>query len=203
MLLVSSLLLVVAYFIGSIPFGLLVANFAGIDDITKKGSGNIGATNVLRIGGKKLGAVTLILDSLKGALLVLLVFFCQKNFPYEIKDVTLYYCGFCVILGHVFPVWLNFKGGKGVATALGVISILNPIAGVIFITVWMTVFLLFRFSSLSSILALLSSDIYIVLFDKKLLWLFLAITALVLFRHRDNIQRLINGTEAKFHKIKS
>src|SRR5262249_19658093 len=149
--------LVVGYLLGSIPFGLLVTRAAGLGDIRSIGSGNIGATNVLRTGNKGLAAATLLLDALKGTVAVLVA-------GYFREDLGLY-AGFSAFLGHVFPAWLNFKGGKGVATYLGVLVALNWPAALAFAAVWLGVAFLTRFSSLAALTAALVVPVFLFLLD--------------------------------------
>lgn len=182
--------LVLGYFFGSIPFGLLLTKLTGHGDIRSIGSGNIGATNVLRTGNKKLAAATLILDILKGTAAVLIV-------SYFNKDLALI-AGFSVFIGHIYPVWLGFKGGKGVATYLGIlIGLAWPVA-LIFIAVWIVVALLTRFSSLSALIATIVAPLSLYMQGEgKTALLFTLLTVIIFYTHRTNIQRLINGTESK------
>lgn len=182
--------LVLGYFFGSIPFGLLLTKLTGHGDIRSIGSGNIGATNVLRTGNKKLAAATLILDILKGTAAVLIV-------SYFNKDLALI-AGFSVFIGHIYPVWLGFKGGKGVATYLGIlIGLAWPVA-LIFIAVWIVVALLTRFSSLSALIATIVAPLSLYMQGEgKTALLFALLTLIIFYTHRTNIQRLINGTESK------
>jgi glycerol-3-phosphate acyltransferase PlsY len=147
------------YLIGSIPFGLLLSKLFGYGDIRKIGSGNIGATNVLRTGNKWLALLTLLLDGLKGFLLVFFIYkngyfnFCGRACDYPIDIDELFMGGLFVILGHIFPVWLKFKGGKGVATAIGVVFALNPFLGGSIIALWLLAFFISHISSLSALVA--------------------------------------------------
>ncbi len=183
-----------AYLLGSIPFGLLVTRAAGLGDVRKVGSGNIGATNVLRTGHKGLAALTLLLDFGKGFAAVILA-----RLLYHCDYPTL--AGLFAVIGHVFPVWLRFKGGKGVATAIGVLFALNPLlAGIVCLT-WLALFAATRFSSLSSITSIgISGVIAYLLHDEMTSMLCLALAALIVFTHRANIQRLLAGTEPAFRK---
>ena len=146
-LFLSLSLIIAAYLVGSIPFGLVLTKYAGLGDIRKIGSGNIGATNVMRTGNKKLAIATLILDALKGVVIVLIA---KELAP---KYVSLL-CAIAAIIGHIFPVWLNFKGGKGVATTIAVYYALYPPLGIFASVMWIAVFLFSRISSLSSILSI-------------------------------------------------
>jgi len=194
--LISSLVaLGFGYLCGSIPFGLLLTRFAGTEDIRTIGSKNIGATNVLRTGRKDLAAATLLLDALKGAVAVWIAM--------RWGDAPAMLAGFGAFLGHCYPVWLKFQGGKGVATWLGVLVAINPwlflAAGVI----WLAMALLKRYSSLSS----LTSSAAIALFEvgsgfvtgrwSMGILVIVAMTALLWFKHRPNIERLLAGTEGK------
>ena len=180
----------VSYLFGSIPFGFLLTKFFLSKDVRNIGSGNIGATNVLRTGNKKIGYSTLLLDILKA---IIIVIFIKFNYPDFIFISSL-----CVFLGHVFPIWLKFKGGKGVATYLGILLCINLNYGLIFIITWLIVFLIFRYSSLSSLIATLSIPLYLFIFlNSNDLFFFLIMFILVFFTHRENIKRLINKEESK------
>ena len=179
------------YFFGSIPFGLLLTKFAGEGDIRKIGSGNIGATNVLRTGHKSLAAATLILDSGKGA-------FCVYIIGLYLPDIYLGIAGASAVVGHCYPIWLKFSGGKGVATGLGIIAMLSPISGFLFIITWIVIAFLFKYSSLSALLAFFVSSIssfFVERGDISLAILFM--TLITFFRHKENIKRLVSGTESK------
>ena len=180
----------VSYLIGSIPFGFLLTKIFLNKDIRNIGSGNIGATNVLRIGNKKIGFSTLILDILKAAITIIFVKFNYSEF--------IFISSLCVFLGHVFPIWLKFEGGKGVATYVGILFSINLTYGLIFITIWLIVFFIFKYSSLSSIFASLSIPVYLFIFLNSLnLFFFLIMLILIFFTHRENIKRLINKEESK------
>ena len=179
------------YFFGSIPFGLLLTKFAGEGDIRKIGSGNIGATNVLRTGHKSLAAATLILDAGKGA-------FCVYIIGLYLPDIYLGIAGASAVVGHCYPIWLKFSGGKGVATGLGIIAMLSPISGFLFIITWIIIAFLFKYSSLSALLAFFVSSIssfFVERSDISLAILFM--TLITFFRHKENIKRLLSGTESK------
>lgn len=189
MILTASLL---AYFLGSIPFGLLLTRMAGMGDIRKFGSGNIGATNVMRTGHKGLGLLTLLLDGGKG---YAAMWCAQRLHPGEMADMA----GLMVVLGHVFPVWLRFKGGKGVATAIGVFFGLNWMLGFTVCVIWLLAFALMRIASLASMLGLGYSPIAAYVLDNDAVTLLSLILAmLVVFTHRGNIMRLLLGTERHF-----
>ena len=180
----------VSYLIGSIPFGFLLTKIFLNKDIRNIGSGNIGATNALRTGNKKIGFSTLILDVLKAAITIIFMKFNYSEF--------IFISSLCVFLGHVFPIWLKFKGGKGVATYVGILFSINLTYGLIFITIWLIVFFIFKYSSLSSIIASLSIPLYLFIFLNSLnLFFFLIMLILIFFTHRENIKRLINKEESK------
>lgn len=189
------LLPILAYLLGSIPFGLLIARTMGRGDIRKQGSGNIGATNVTRIAGKKLGLLTLALDGGKGALAVWLAKF------YGSEAVSAW-AGFLVVVGHCFPVWLRFSGGKGVATALAVFLIYLWPLGLFACMLWLGVFMWRRISSLAALIAIGSSPLYALLIagglDTPGFLLSLGLALLIAARHRANIVRLIKGEEKGF-----
>lgn len=151
----------ISYLIGSIPFGLLFTKLAKIGDIRTIGSGNIGATNVLRTGNKKLATLTLLCDMLKGALVVFVIKFFSDPLN---NSILISLAGFFAFLGHLFPVWLKFKGGKGVATYLGICLGVYWPAAIVFIVVWMTIFLLTRYSSLSALVAVVITAIFVFTF---------------------------------------
>ena len=179
-----------SYLIGSIPFGFLLTKIFLNKDIRNIGSGNIGATNALRTGNKKIGFSTLILDILKAAITIIFVKFNYSEF--------IFISSLCVFLGHVFPIWLKFKGGKGVATYVGILFSINLTYGLIFITIWLIVFFIFKYSSLSSMIASLSIPLYLFIFLNSLnLFFFLIMLILIFFTHRENIKRLINKEESK------
>ena len=179
-----------SYLMGSIPFGFILTKIFLKKDIREIGSRNIGATNVLRTGNKIIGYTTLILDILKAVTPVIYVKF---NFP-----EFLYIASLCSFLGHVFPIWLKFKGGKGVATYLGILFAINIYFGLIFITTWLITFALSKFSSLSSLTASFSVPIYLLIltqFDQVIF--FTIMFVLIFFTHRENIKRLKNKEETK------
>ena len=179
------------YLFGSIPFGVLLTRLAGLGDIRAIGSGNIGATNVLRTGNKGLAAATLLLDAAKGA-------FAVGVFRYLGPPDAAVWAGLGAVIGHMFPVWLAFKGGKGVATGLGVLLAAAWPVGVAACLVWLAVAALSRMSSAASLAALAVTPIAAYyLASGKIVWLALGITLLVFARHHENIRRLISGTEPK------
>jgi glycerol-3-phosphate acyltransferase PlsY len=187
------------YLLGSIPFGLVLTRMAGLGDIRTIGSGNIGATNVLRTGNKPLAAAVLILDSGKGAAAVLIAgMLLGAGLPMVLAGVL-------AVVGHNFPVWLGFKGGKGVATTLGTLIALSPLVGAAACATWLIVAALFRYSSLAALIALAAAPIYVVLIDGAgiiapltLGAAFLAVLAWI--RHEANIRRLLVGNEPKIGK---
>jgi glycerol-3-phosphate acyltransferase PlsY len=184
------LALLVGYGLGSIPFGLLLTRFAGKGDIRAIGSGNIGATNVLRTGSKGLAAATLILDALKGAMAMLLTL---RLWPEGIQ-----FAAAGAMIGHLYPVWLKFQGGKGVATLLGVIAPLMPIGVAVYALVWVGLLLTVRISSIAGMIAAASAPLSAALLDKDEFFpLMLGFALLVVWKHRANIQRLFAGTEPK------
>mgnify|MGYP002039652843 CR=1 FL=1 len=175
---------------GSIPFGYLLTKFFLNKDIRKLGSGNIGATNVLRTGNKLIGYGTLVLDVLKAVLPIIFVKFNHSEY--------LYVSSLCVFIGHVFPLWLKFKGGKGVATYVGILFCINFLFGFVFIGIWLFIFLIFKYSSLASLTASLSIPTYLLFFaDEKNIFFFIIMFVLIFFTHRENIKRLKNKEESK------
>lgn len=182
--------LVFGYLLGSIPFGLLITRFAGLGDIRSIGSGNIGATNVLRTGNKFLAAATLLLDALKGAAAVLI----GARYGPDLAIIA----GFGAFLGHLFPVWLKFKGGKGIATYLGVLLALLPFGFLIFAVVWLLTAVLTRYSSLAALISAIVVPVAIFLLGYiQVAELFTAMSALTIIKHRANIARLMSGQESR------
>ncbi|WP_395011433.1 glycerol-3-phosphate 1-O-acyltransferase PlsY [Devosia sp.] len=179
------------YLLGSIPFGLLLTRAAGLGDIRAIGSGNIGATNVLRTGNKALAAATLLLDAAKGAAAVLAARYLWGEGPAMMAGVAAF-------LGHVFPVWLSFKGGKGVATYIGVLLGLNWIVGLIFCATWLVIAVAQRYSSLAALTAAATAPIFAYVLSGLDLAAAAAVLSVILtVRHAANIQRLIRGTEPR------
>ncbi|KRD56377.1 MULTISPECIES: glycerol-3-phosphate 1-O-acyltransferase PlsY [unclassified Ensifer] len=178
------------YLLGSIPFGLILTRMAGLGDVRKIGSGNIGATNVLRTGNRKLAAATLLLDALKGTAAA----FIASYWGVEAGIAA----GFAAFIGHLYPVWLGFKGGKGVATYIGVLLGLVPAMVLAFAVIWLAMAKISRYSSLSALVA--TAIIPVLLYavgNEKVALLFAAMTIISWVKHRANIQRLIAGTESK------
>ena len=181
---------IISYLMGSIPFGLILTKLFLKKDIREIGSGNIGATNVLRSGNKIVGYSTLILDILKAVIPVIFVKTYYADF--------LYLASLCAFLGHVFPVWLKFKGGKGVATYVGILFVINIYFGIIFALCWFVIFGITKFSSLSSLIASISIPVYLIItsnFDE--IFFFIIMFVLIFFTHRENIKRLKNKEETK------
>lgn len=184
------LALLVGYLLGSIPFGLLLTRLFGKGDIRTVGSGNIGATNVLRAGGKALGAVTLVLDVFKATVAILIA---RQLWPGSEA-----FAAAGALIGHLYPVWLKFRGGKGVATFLGILIPLFPVSAVIFAIVWIGALLIVRISSVAGILAVISAPLAAALLGGDPLFpMLLAFALLVIWRHRDNLARLKAGTEPR------
>jgi len=180
---------ILSYFMGSIPFGFILTKIFLKKDIRDIGSGNIGATNALRTGNKSLGYGTLFLDVIKA---VIPVIYVKLNYPDYIFITSL-----CVFLGHVFPIWLKFKGGKGVATYVGILFSINLTIGFVFIGVWFFTFLISKYSSLSSLLGSLSVPIYLFFFTSQKLVFFSIMFILIIYTHRENVKRLKNKEESK------
>ena len=181
---------ITSYLMGSIPFGFILTKIFLKKDIREIGSGNIGATNALRTGNKLVGYTTLILDIVKA---IIPVIYVKMNYP-----ELIYIASLCAFLGHVFPIWLKFKGGKGVATYVGILFSINILLGLIFVISWGVVFLIFRYSSLSSIIGSLSIPLYLfVTAEKSSVIFFVIMFVLIFFTHRENIIRLKNKEESK------
>ena len=181
---------IISYLMGSIPFGFILTKIFLKKDIRDIGSGNIGATNALRTGNKAIGYSTLILDILKAIVPVIYVKIFYQDF--------LYIASLCAFLGHVFPIWLKFKGGKGVATYVGILFAINIYFGIIFTISWFITFFISRYSSLSSLIGAASIPIYLLIltqFDQVIF--FTIMFVLIFFTHRENIKRLINKEETK------
>lgn len=186
----------VAYILGSIPFGLIFVKLSGRGDVRNVGSGNIGATNVLRTGSKPLAIVTLLADALKGALPVLLATYLGMD-GFEVACI-----GFTAVVGHVFPIWLRFKGGKGVATALGVYFALSPLLGALIVVIWLLAARIFRISSLSALIAMFMAPILtaVIRTPVETTILGIAIYLLIFWTHMDNIRRIMKGEESLINK---
>ena len=184
------IIILISYLLGSIPFGFLLTKIFLNKDIRKIGSGNIGATNALRTGNKTLGYTTLILDILKAVIPVIFVKIYYSDY--------LYISSLCVFLGHVFPIWLKFKGGKGVATYVGILCCINIYLGISFGIVWLITFVMFKYSSLSSLIGALTIPIInFLFFNDQIFYFFIIMFILIFYTHRENIKRLLNRTESK------
>ena len=184
------IVVIASYLMGSIPFGFILTKLFLKKDIREIGSGNIGATNALRTGNKLIGYTTLTLDIVKA---IIPVIYVKINFP-----ELIYIASLCAFLGHVFPVWLKFKGGKGVATYVGILFSINILLGIVFVASWGVVFLIFRYSSLSSIIGSLSIPFYLIIIGQTNSVIFFGIMfILIFFTHRENIKRLKNKEESK------
>ncbi len=183
-------IIIISYLMGSIPFGLLLTKIFLNKDIRNVGSGNIGATNALRTGNKSIAYATLISDILKAVIPVIFVKIYYTEY--------LYISSLSVFLGHVFPIWLKFKGGKGVATYVGILSCINIYLGIVFGIVWFVIFLIFKYSSLSSLIGSLSIPIInFFIFKNEVVFFFVIMFVLIFYTHRENIKRLLNRTESK------
>ncbi len=184
------IIIIVCYLLGSIPFGFLLTKIFLKKDIRNIGSGNIGATNALRTGNKLIGYSTLVLDILKAIIPLIFIKIYYIDF--------IYVASLCIFLGHVFPVWLKFKGGKGVATYIGILCCINFYLGVNFGIVWLITFFLFKYSSLSSLIGSLSVPIVnFFIFNDEIIFFFIIMFVLIFYTHRENIKRLLNRTESK------
>ena len=180
---------ILSYLMGSVPFGFILTKVFLKKDIRDIGSGNIGATNALRAGNKSLGYGTLFLDIIKA---IIPVVYVKLNYPDYIFIASL-----CVFLGHIFPIWLKFKGGKGVATYVGILFSINLTIGFVFIGVWFFTFLISKYSSLSSLFGSLSVPIYLFFFTSQNLVFFSIMFILIFYTHRENVKRLKNKEESK------
>ena len=183
------IIIIISYLLGSIPFGLLLTKLFLKKDIRKIGSGNIGATNVLRSGNKLIGYITLLLDIFKAIIPVLFIKFNYPDF--------VYISALSVFLGHVFPIWLKFKGGKGVATYVGILFSLNLIYVLVFGITWILIFSIYRYSSLSSLIGSFSIPIYLFFINGNQIIFFGIMFVLIFYTHRENIKRLKNNEENK------
>ena len=181
---------IISYLMGSIPFGLILTKIFLKKDIREIGSGNIGATNALRTGNKLIGYSTLMLDVLKAVIPVLYV---KINFP----DI-IFISALCVFIGHIFPVWLKFKGGKGIATYVGILISINIILALVFGICWLIIFFISKYSSLASLIGSLSIPAYILILEgSENVFFYIIIFILIFFTHRENIKRLRNKEETK------
>ena len=180
---------ITSYLIGSIPFGFILTKIFLKKDIRNIGSGNIGATNALRTGNKSLGYGTLLLDVLKA---IIPVIYTKLNYPDYIFITSMF-----VFLGHVFPLWLKFKGGKGVAPYVGILFSINLIYGIVFVSIWIITFLISKYSSLASLIASFTIPIYLLFFNNENLIFFSIMFVLIFYTHRENVKRLKNKEENK------
>jgi glycerol-3-phosphate acyltransferase PlsY len=190
------LALALGYLFGSIPFGLVLTRVAGKGDIRDIGSGNIGATNVLRTGSKWLAALTLVLDCLKATAAILLA-------ERLLGDETAAFAATGALIGHLYPVWLGFRGGKGVATFLGILIALLPIAAGVYAAIWILLLLTLRISSVAGMTAAASAPITAAILHSSLLPMLLGFAVLVLWKHRENIARLLAGKEPRIGRAKA
>ena len=180
---------ITSYLMGSIPFGFILTKIFLKKDIRDIGSGNIGATNALRTGNKSLGYGTLLLDVLKA---IIPVIYTKLNYPDYIFITSMF-----VFLGHVFPLWLKFKGGKGVAPYVGILFSINLIYGIVFVSIWIITFLISKYSSLASLIASFTIPIYLLFFNNENLIFFSIMFVLIFYTHRENVKRLKNKEENK------
>ena len=195
-MLVNNLLLIILfYLIGSLPFALILTKLSGFGDIRNIGSGNIGATNVLRTGNKLLAIIVLALDILKGLIpyLIIHIYFNELNLLNKI-----FLCHFAVI-GHIYPIWLKFKGGKGVATYIGFLFGLNPYIAISFLLIWLVVAYISKYSSLGSLVGIFVAPAYFIFinFNFNISIFFIYLSFVIVIKHKENIKRLINKTESK------
>jgi glycerol-3-phosphate acyltransferase PlsY len=198
------LALVGGYLLGSIPFGVIATKLAGAGDLRAIGSGNIGATNVLRTGRKDLALITLIGDGGKGAAAVVLAWLATRDAPLAAQAVLTSLAGAAAFLGHLFPVWLNFKGGKGVATFLGTLLAAAWPVGLAAAATWLVVAFVFRISSLSALVAAALAPAFVFLLGRPtpIAWLALFMAVLIYIRHAPNIRRLLKGEEPRIGRKK-
>jgi len=180
---------ITSYLMGSIPFGFILTKIFLKKDIRDIGSGNIGATNALRTGNKSLGYGTLLLDVLKA---IIPVIYTKLNYPDYIFITSMF-----VFIGHVFPLWLKFKGGKGVAPYVGILFSINLIYGIVFVSIWIITFLISKYSSLASLIASFTIPIYLLFFNNENLIFFSIMFVLIFYTHRENVKRLKNKEENK------
>ncbi len=185
------IVLALGYLLGSIPFGIILTRMAGLGDLRQMGSGNIGATNVLRTGNKTLAAATLLLDALKATAAAVIA---QSIFGGDAGLLA----GFAAFIGHLFPVWLGFKGGKGVATYLGTLLGVAPLMALLFAAIWLTIALISRYSSLSALVATLVIPVALwILGNPEAAAVTAVMTVITFWKHKTNIERLISGTEGR------
>ena len=197
-----TLIFLFGYFLGSIPFGLILTKISGLGDIRKIGSGNIGATNVLRTGNKKIALFTLLLDGGKGAVAIYLItIILTKVFDNNFDMVGFYQCNVAIsaVVGHCFPIWLRFKGGKGVATGFGVILSLNLNIGIVALLIWVLIAKVFKISSMSALIAYFLIPILMFYYETEIIYFLSSflISLVCYVQHRENIKRLIKRSEPK------
>jgi len=190
------ILISIVYFFGSIPFAYILPKFVGLGDIRRLGSGNVGATNVLRTGNKSLAIVVLSFDIIKGYIPLIILKYYYFN---QLSEFIILLIGSVAIIGHIFPIWLKFKGGKGVATYIGFLFAINYIFGIIFIITWLLIAFLKKYSSLASITSLLLLPLFFMLFsyEKNVIYYLILINLIIISKHYSNIYRLINKSETK------
>ena len=189
-------LVLMAYFVGSLSFGIIISHIFKLSDPRTAGSRNPGATNVMRVGNKFAALLTLLGDMLKATIVIIIA----HNIG--VSETHLVIISIAVLLGHIFPIYYKFKGGKGVATALGILLGINWLLALTVFFVWLCVFMIWRYSSLAAIVATLSAPIisYFIEFSIETLWLTIIIAILIVYRHKGNIKNLLNGTESGFRK---
>ena len=193
-------LIIIFYLIGSLPFALILTKLSGFGDIRNIGSGNVGATNVLRTGNKYLAFIVLSLDIIKGFVpLIILQFYFE-----DLSMLNKIILGHFAIIGHIFPIWLKFKGGKGVATYIGFLFSINPYIGLSFLILWLVIALSTKYSSLGSLTAILVAPIYFIFINFNLYIgiFFIYLSLIIYFKHSENIKRLLNKTESKIKLTK-
>ena len=196
--LLQILLIIFAYLVGSIPFGFILTKTFKKQNIQELGSGNIGATNVMRVAGKKIGVMTFLLDGFKG---LLVVYICFNVF--DIKDIFIKNAiVISVVLGHIYPVWLKFKGGKGVATFIMLVAYISPMMFVTMIISWYAFYKMFYIVSLASLVSMISVLAYQISFQDDYLISSVILSALIVYKHADNLKRLLAGNEASFNNSK-
>jgi glycerol-3-phosphate acyltransferase PlsY len=195
---IATLFIILAYLFGSVNFAIILCKLAKVGDPRTEGSNNPGATNVLRLGGKKLALFVIIGDALKGVVPVILARLCN------VDGIALSVVALAAVLGHMFPLFFRFQGGKGIATTLGAILALSWVAGIAVLVSWGVIALLFRFSSLASLVSIILLPVYIYLFSSLYyFWPMLVLAIIVIYRHRANIKRLCTGKEPKIGKKKT
>jgi len=193
-------LIIIFYLIGSLPFALILTKLSGFGDIRDIGSGNVGATNVLRTGNKYLAFIVLSLDIIKGFIpLIILQFYFE-----DLSMLNKIILGHFAIIGHIFPIWLKFKGGKGVATYIGFLFSINPYIGLSFLILWLVIALSTKYSSLGSLTAILVAPIYFIFINFNLYIgiFFIYLSLIIYLKHSENIKRLLNKTESKIKLTK-